>query len=496
MFTVATVGRCHRGLLLDEVLVQIFQRSSHTTLAKAAIVCRAWNEPALRILWEWVDLRDFLNIFGRVKWENDSLRFDGGCAERSLDRLTLYGSWIKSLFLIQWLHNTLMDELRTAIAQLPQPLLPLLHDLEISFLDPVPEETDVSHALVFAGPTLRKLWFMPHYKKITSAFCMQLLTLSPFLEELTLFIDNVIESSTIAVVIKMLAHLPALRLVDIEAVASNHLIHAILPVLAGHKCLEELRIKDINVASYSVPTHHGGFASLRHVLSVSCPGISSFLKSLPSISELTVVDAHMSSRAVTEFIQVISTFKRLKSLVFEGNVGGSESPPVDALLPLRLCSMLETLSIIMFPPIPMHDNDLEALLSHLPRLISFTTGSPWQGDSTDRPNLTLRALAIITASCPMIRFISIKLDASKNADHAMVYHPTLLNQIDVQRSYIEDTEAVARFLARLPASAALKLEYHNMMNGHEGQWKEVGVGLSLFQDARDRGASLARVADA
>ncbi|KAG9000468.1 hypothetical protein FRB93_012673 [Tulasnella sp. JGI-2019a] len=144
----------------------------------------------------------------------------------------------------------------------------------------------------------------------------------------------------------------------------------------------------------------------------------------------------------------------------------------------------------------MHDNDLEALLSHLPRLIYLNIGDTGWEDLMERSDLTLRALAIITTSCPMIQSMSISLDASKNMSHAMEYHPTLLDRIDVQRSYIKDTEAVAQFLARLPASSALKLEYSDMMNDYKEQWKEVEVGLALLQDARDRGGMSMQVVGA
>ncbi|KAG8980833.1 hypothetical protein FRB93_008932, partial [Tulasnella sp. JGI-2019a] len=57
---------CHRGLLLEEILLQIFGNTSHPTLAAAAVICRAWSELALEILWEEVDLVDLLNVFGWV----------------------------------------------------------------------------------------------------------------------------------------------------------------------------------------------------------------------------------------------------------------------------------------------------------------------------------------------------------------------------------------------------------------------------------------------
>ncbi|KAG9000463.1 hypothetical protein FRB93_012668 [Tulasnella sp. JGI-2019a] len=380
------------------------------------------------------------------------------------------------------------------MAQLSRPLLPLLRDLHIILPEFPHEEADAvesrqPQALLFVGPALRTFRFAPRLKKVTAAFCTQLPKLSPFLEELELSIDTAIEPSALAVA-EMLTHLPALRVLDIQVLASSHDIDAILSALAVHRRLEKLQIRSMDLtSSHFVPARHGGFASLRQVTSVSCPGISLFLNSLSPTSECTyiqVTDAYMSPNTVAEFFHLAGTFKGLKSLILESYGDDSEVPSIETLGPLRLCSMLETLSIVLLPRINIHDNDLEMLLSHLPRLIDFTFGCAWQRGSAKRPNLTLRALAIVATSCPMIQSISINLDASKNADHPMVYRPTRLGRIDVQGSYIEDIEAVVRFLARLPASGSLKLQYSDMMNNYREQWKAVGACLSFFQVARDR----------
>ncbi|KAG9000467.1 hypothetical protein FRB93_012672 [Tulasnella sp. JGI-2019a] len=333
MLTATEMNQCHWALLLDEVLVHIFQHSSHEDLPKAAIVCRAWNEPALRIIWERMDLVDFLKVFRGVTWRDECLHFDKGCTEKNLDRLILYGSWIKTLCLYDWPHNTIVDELRSIIAQLPQPLLPLLHELQIPLLDPIPEETDGSYALVFAGPMLRKLFYGPHCKTAT-AFCMQIPTLSPFLEELDLLICDVVESSTLTVISEMLARPPALRLVEIEGTDSDHDFDAILSILAGHKHLEELRLEGIGLVPSHPASYRRGFGSLHRLTLISCPGTTSFFERLSSLSELThirVADSYMSSCAIVEFSQVVGTFEPLESLILQGYGVGLEGLPVEAL---------------------------------------------------------------------------------------------------------------------------------------------------------------------
>ncbi|KAG9025946.1 hypothetical protein FRB95_009611 [Tulasnella sp. JGI-2019a] len=412
MLTVIKARQCHRALLLDEVLVQVFQYLSRDTLTKAAVVCRAWNEPVLKILWEKVYLENFLKLFGGLRLENDYLRSDNACTEKNLDRLILYGSCIKSGYLYYRLHDTFLDELNTTIAQLSQPLFPLLHDLTIGFFSSIPQDSDGSHA--FAGPVLQQSRPALHFKKATTAFCMQLPILSPFLEELVLSIDIVAELSTFTVA-EMLARLPALRHVDIQAGASFYDTGTILSVLAGHRSLDSLQIRDMDlVPPHSALAHRGGFASLRQITSVRCPGIELFLKSLSPLSEPTYVriaNTDFSSRAIAEFFQVVGTFKRLESLGLQGYGVDLEVPLTGALGPLGLCSMLETLSIVLVPRIPMRDDDLGAVLSHLPRLINFRLGDSEREGREGRPDITLRALAIIVASCPMIQSIRIYLDA-------------------------------------------------------------------------------------
>ncbi|KAG8994534.1 hypothetical protein FRB94_009807 [Tulasnella sp. JGI-2019a] len=490
------VTRANQCLLPDEVLVQIFRQSSQATLASAAVVCRAWNEPALQILWEeGVNFEIFLKLLGGVFWMNGSVHFDNECTDKHLDRLLLYGAWIKSGYITHWLHNTVVDELRTTIAQLSRPLLPLMYQLNITLHGPVPKGSDASHALVFTSPILRKLWFTPYSTMVTMAFCMQLPILSPILEDIVLYLDTSTKSPAL-VVAEMLAHLPALRHAVIEASPSYSNVDAILSVLGGHKNLEGFRIQDMDiVSSHSALKQCKGSLSLRWIISIGCSGIELFIKSLSPVSELTqieVTEAGMSSRAVAEFFQALGTFKRLETLILEVSIDNREVPSVDVLGPLRFCSMLETLSIALAPRIPMHDNDLEALLSHLPHLINFRIEDVRWKVSSARSNLTLRALAIIATLCPMIQSISIKLDASKNTSHAMEYHPTLLDRIDVQGSHIEDAEAVAQFFLRLPASRALKLHIYGMEDDRT-QWKEVGVRLAFLQDARGRGGLLTQV---
>ncbi|KAG8998216.1 hypothetical protein FRB94_006995 [Tulasnella sp. JGI-2019a] len=483
MASTARKDRCHQVLLLHETLVQIFRHCSHPTLAAAAVVCWAWSEPVLEILWEEVWLGDFLKLLGGVIWADSSVRSDKRYAEKNIDRLILYGSWIKMAHLSDRLHDTFVDKLCTAITYLSRPLLPQLRDLKIHYYCNAPKETDMSHPLIFAGPMLRKLSLTSTYGKTTTAFHTQLPTLSPFLEELVLSIDVAVETSVFGVA-EMLAHLPALRLVDIRANALGHNIDAIISTLASHQHLEELRIWNMQlVSSYSVPAPFRGFASLRRLSSTWCRGISSFLMGLSPTSHPTyiaVIDAFMAPYTLEEFFQAVSAFNQLECLIVQGQKDDSGVPSVEILGPLRSCSALETLEITLEYDIPINDDDLEALVSYLPRLINIKLGRASRRTSMGRSHLTLRALTIIATSCPMIRFVSVNLDASRNVALEMVYHPTLLERIDVQGSYIEDRVAVALFLARLPASNDLYL-WHN---GCRKEWEEVEEILFGFQDAR------------
>lgn len=61
--------RCHDCLLVQEILLGIFSDLSQNHLYVAALVCKAWLEPALIVLWEEVQLVDLLGVLSPLSTE-------------------------------------------------------------------------------------------------------------------------------------------------------------------------------------------------------------------------------------------------------------------------------------------------------------------------------------------------------------------------------------------------------------------------------------------
>lgn len=124
---------------------------------------------------------------------------------------------------------------------------------------------------------------------------------------------------------------------------------------------------------------------------------------------------------------------------------GHSSEPLsrDVLSCLGACNHLQTLSLHLKQPVHLTDQELSLAISGLPRLKSLKIKA--RQDSL----LTLRALAIITESCPDIEHISLHLDAMQGLDTPINVLANHLRKVNPQEGPIADVNAVAAFLSRL-----------------------------------------------
>ncbi|KAG8982723.1 hypothetical protein FRB93_007904 [Tulasnella sp. JGI-2019a] len=502
MPTLTRKDRCHQGILLEEILVQIFRHASRPALAAAAVVCRAWSDLALEILWEEVDLVDFLNVFGQVTIGVWSIIFKHKDRKRAPDRLIFYGAWIKRAHLHLWTHRTIVDELQMAFQHLPGPLLPRIENLEFAHpYGPSVDGSYLSHIVPFMASTLRKLRIRSLQVKGWEALRPQLSVLSPFLEELVLG-TNDWQDGSISGVAEMLAPLPALRILNLSLSTTSLEFIAILSVIATHGQLEELRLSQMESSSSClVLTPSESFPSLRRLyLRLGHPGILLFNKYFSSLTEITEIevlgpldvlfweddiDEVEWIEDVTEFLRAVGACTRLESLTLEASFpkDNLDAMPIAVIWPLRSCPLLKSLSIKLGWPLSINDADLATLLQCLPHLVDFEleVGITSSHCST----LTLQAFVIFTTFCPMIQTICVSVDASKIPSHEVVYYPTDLKRINVQSSYIDDPMAVATFLSHLPASQDLEVRWRLEARLLESKWEEVQDILYELRDVRD-----------
>lgn len=67
------MGRPQYSLLAPELLLHIMAYLPSGTLASAAVVCRAWKDPALDVLWRAIDLKNLLRVLAPVEEDDREL---------------------------------------------------------------------------------------------------------------------------------------------------------------------------------------------------------------------------------------------------------------------------------------------------------------------------------------------------------------------------------------------------------------------------------------
>lgn len=98
----------------------------------------------------------------------------------------------------------------------------------------------------------------------------------------------------------------------------------------------------------------------------------------------------------------------------------------------------------------MTDEDMGTLVGRMTRLRSLMLYGNVPGPSGPRPHISLLALSIITAACPNIEFISLRIDASEHLiprTHPSRHHN--LRSVNLTGSRIDAPEAATAYLARL-----------------------------------------------
>ncbi|KAG9021129.1 hypothetical protein FRB95_002796, partial [Tulasnella sp. JGI-2019a] len=364
-------------LAYDILLSIFFQGVSKGTLRSAGLVCQAWYEPAMDVLWaKHIYLKDLLAVLSPLE-----TGIVDGKTIVSFTRLPTPKSW--SIF-------------RSHACRVKLGLL----------FDPLPDLTlNIHHALMWIHSTVKSLTVTlppngvtignPHVKM--SEFVAEMVNLCPDLVDLRLWVA---EDTA-----KPIGGLRSLRTVDLI----GRDITAILFELANLPAVEKLIIHFPS----SLPSQWPQwiitpFPELQTLhLGASYPGASTFLHTLAMggsrLKELKITensrqgDPGMVTRAAGEHRYL----ERLRIHSY-GNTRISLRP-LEHTFP---CSSLTSLTLYVKGDILMVDEELVILGIGLPGIIHIRLQS--QGST----RLTLRALSIAIMSWPYLETLSLKINGS------------------------------------------------------------------------------------
>ncbi|KAG8853990.1 hypothetical protein FRB96_007853 [Tulasnella sp. 330] len=182
-------------------------------------------------------------------------------------------------------------------------------------------------------------------------------------------------------------------------------------------------------------------------------------------------------------LESLGAYRGLRSIVI--NAGFR---PQGAVVSAVSAHRLETLGIHLRGPVEVSDEEIERLLSGLPKLETLAL----RGGGPVPPILTIKVLLIIVAACPFMKKIDLSgVDASRDVIPPQYPFKAGANLISIAVgvSRIQDAKAVAVFLERLSGGDIVKIvtAYRDTSNEQKTLWDAVAEWMPVLREARGYG---------
>ncbi|KAG8994470.1 hypothetical protein FRB94_009892 [Tulasnella sp. JGI-2019a] len=449
---------CHHALLVEDVLRHIFDDLPDKSLAVAAVTCRAWSDVALDSLWESADFFHLLSTLPTSFVSAGTLYYDGDSdTPISWGRFNSLAARIRYVrFNSLMLDSSLKIPISIAVTQSKHArLLPNIRTLSCTCND----LKDLDYVVALICPRVRTLALSLSFRPWPKIFAT-VSDIAPNIVQLDVLANH---GGVVHDLTQIIPLLPGLKKLKMSLRRCDPDNDSLFAALAVHPLLEDLWI-DGGHRSQGSPTSQtpNYFRALRTLyLSQSEDRCAPLLNCVGPHSELRDINIGSGGHGVldlSETLHAVGAHARLESLAVTGE--HSVVPlAVSSLKAIGACSSLYFLFVRVEQTMDILDADIEFLASHLTALQHFAL---FLHQKAFRPPvLTLRAYAVITASCSDIETIHLQVDASRNADCDVPRPHKRLRSVHVRESPIEDVESVALFFSRLSAVEDLTIKHYH-----------------------------------
>ncbi|TFK50664.1 hypothetical protein OE88DRAFT_1726477 [Heliocybe sulcata] len=517
-------------LLITEILVEIFEfvlaleEYGPPTLASLARTCKAFQAPALSILWrDLTELQPLIHCLPQDLWCKDrgSITFRRPIRVADLNRFNFYASFVRSLFTSSPFMDDFQKLLFSALPQLyPSRLIRnrpsiLPNILHLRWIAETP--TKLSKIYWLLTSSLRTLHFTSVCpEQDTTPFLRHLVETCTALRKLaTCFYGAAITESVYVAVCKLVPKLVALKSYSCNAPFAAQ----VAPALSSLRHLEELQLDFNNTAAFvgsgiQFPIADNPFPSLQRV-SLAFNRLSECTDMLNILRPCTLTHAYFSVReyadpsSVTRFLSDLSSkltlsHASLRHLCLLQNPARLPSDAVlreeyilhgSALLPLRAFTSLRHLRLHVQCGFDIDDDALTTLVAAWPRLRSLHFGV--YKDLPRQTKITLGGVASLVRSCPGLANLSLPLDARLSSSYAHERQHVLdslgteaiprnkrIISIYVGESFIQNSPVVAAVLLdifpRLEWVVGTEVD-RVVWSGQRDKWHEVRLAVEKYQ---------------
>ncbi|KAG8864764.1 hypothetical protein FRB96_003350 [Tulasnella sp. 330] len=484
----------HNLTLVEDVLLSIFWHLEELkgTLKSAGLVCRAWYNPAMDVLWaNSINLLHLLNVLSQINKETIHL-------QHFVQPLTLH-SWSRFHSLAHRVRDATLSDylLKSAlVSELSRtnpkrgPLLPNVRRLVLC------EERN-QHSLIWMGPAVENLCLLletrgdrgpsseVHGPPVISDFFTHVGALCPNLTDLTLKGQG-ISADSIAITPQTIGQLHRLKNVDFSN-HDEHDVSAIVLRMAELPALESLSlVRLVSFPSKWPQSTTTPFPKLKKLLikRPSHAGTRAFLHNLASTgSHLTELelgeDFNGDIASLKEMMVSAGEHTGLESLVMYSK---QDRMPlfIDTLEPILQCRSLSTLKLDLEWPVGLKDDDMETLASSFPKMEHLALATC---HNDPLPSLTLRTLSIAVTQCPCLETLSIVVDACKPVPQVQHVHAphNRLRELNIGCSPVERYSDVAYFMAGLSDAEDFCILSHGRWEWH---WDKVTDALPAMRKKR------------
>lgn len=461
----------HPALLVSELLTIIFRHlqslescsldSPKRSLTSCAVTCRAWKEPALRIIWEQLDsLLPLMRLFPTDAFSNGShaptfWRFKRSLRPSDWTAYTRYSTLVRHLAFREG-RDVVASALIALVVQRPahfqrNPLLPNLVSLKWT----ASVDTSLTLCAILVPPGLGSLTinlvgaetYSAERNDTTGGLLCTIADLAPNLKELHLNIDKLWAVSDVVIPIKSLCKLETLTL-DVGSIGAY-----IVRGLCQHPTIRKFVI-DLCGVEESFLTHllahraqAGEFPALEEMILLADINIvnttlSNLIRApLTRLAISTFTLAHTDSLAHC-FMHIAENSPNLTSLTLITSLLDStlhQPLKLAHLSPLAALRDLAVLSIELGFPIQLDDAGLISFIQGLPCLTSLVLSpAPEWAPAGWRPRTTMRSLEWISQYAPQITNLGVALDLSiESTVEVPVETPRQENTLSMTPPYYE-----------------------------------------------------------
>jgi hypothetical protein len=484
----------HHCLFITEILYLICEEiwsgaeQRHKTLATMARCCRAFEAPALDVLWRAQDsLQPLLACLPADIWqERDGVRCLVRCngvdsvgrqkyspsQSRAVNPADMirFDRYAKRINMLTVTLSKSMADIMETLSRTGS-LFPNLHNLG-AWIEGAVSDTSVDPLLV---PSLKAL-------KIRIRSGTE--DTSPMFSNLALKCPAVVS-------------LRIFRGRASQPLSSEHIccwkdLHSLSARLSDSRALTHLStMRSLSVLNIHLPIHLESeqftFRTLKKlVIRARRPSSCiDFLCSLraPSLVSLAIRPDNCYQR--WEHVFEVIGQRLCDSPLSEISLGSGASrwTPMDRFRPLYIFADMTTFVAHIFPQSQLDDNGIREMASAWPNLRTLRLPSAVFCAEKPVPHVSLGGLAFLVQTCQNLTRLELEIDARICVDP--LPHPTtpnvLMREMDLQTSPIEDAERVAAFLARvLPNLRKIKTGPHSAaadMQSHHRQWVTVSEHL-------------------